>query len=29
MVLNEELEFTRREKRKSQQYKKVANLMTK
>jgi Holliday junction resolvase RusA-like endonuclease len=29
MVLNEELEFTRREKRKSQQYKNVANLMTK
>jgi hypothetical protein len=29
MALNEELEFTRREKRKSQQYKNVANLMTK
>jgi hypothetical protein len=29
MVLNEELEFMRREKRKSQQYKNVANLMTK
>jgi hypothetical protein len=29
MALNEELEFTRREKRKFQQYKNVANLMPK